>query len=111
MNNLMQVYQEFIAETLQDDTLSTTEKAGRLQVYKSAIIEQQKQYEVAFQQVNEDEVHYNHEYYGFSEIYDDQDNLANEYCSFSDETEESTSELSSNLDSCIEQNQDSIEME
>ncbi|WP_140398809.1 hypothetical protein [Drancourtella sp. An12] len=79
--------------------------------YKSAIIEEQKQYEVAFQQVYEDEVHYNQEHYGFLEVYDAQDNLANEYCSFSDETEEFISELSPNHDSCIEQNGDSIEME
>lgn len=111
MNNLIQAYQKFIVETLQDDTLSTAEKTGRLQAYKSAIIEEQKQYEVAFQQVYEDEVHYNQEHYGFLEVYDTQDNLANEYCSFSDETEEFISELSPNHDSCIEQNSDSIEME
>lgn len=111
MNNLIQAYQKFIVETLQDNTLSAAEKTGRLQAYKSAIIEEQKQYEVAFQQVYEDEVHYNQEHYGFFEVYDAQDNLANEYCSFSDETEEFISELSPNHDSCIEQNHDSIEME
>ncbi|OUQ46887.1 hypothetical protein B5E64_02385 [Drancourtella sp. An12] len=33
MNNLIQAYQKFIVETLQDDTLSTAEKTGRLQAY------------------------------------------------------------------------------
>lgn len=111
MNNLMRSYQEFIAETLQDDALSTAEKTGRLQAYKSAIIEEQKQYEATLQQINEDEIHYNQEQYGFSEAYDVQDNLASKYCSFSDETEESSSELSSDLDSYTEQNRNSIEME
>lgn len=110
INNSMKAYQEYIDDTLNDDTLSTSEKIEQLQAYKLAIQEEQKQYDAAFQHINDDEAQHYANNYGVSGAREAQEHLANEYCTFSNETEESASELSSQVDSYVEQNQDVYEM-